>query len=123
MRRLLPVLALLLLGACAATTPMARPSDGFAALRFKLPFTMPVLAGGVLEFAPGTMLVADRARDEDGQPVYCGTVVRNDFGIRQIFPMCLLWQDGTLTAHADIPGGPRPQARVPSDAFEEIRLR
>ena len=122
MRRLLPVVLMLGLAACGTATPITRPADGYAALRFREPVTAAATLGRY-EFQAGTTLVADRRRDSDGQPVFCGVVVTGDRFMRQATPDCFLWRDGVLIAGADKMAEGSHRLSIPPGAIEEFRLR
>lgn len=122
MRRLLPVLALLLLGACGTTTVIPRPPEGYAALRFSNTVAVP-MGLAVAEFPAGTTLVADRLRDSDGEKVFCGPWVIRDWLATQTGRNCFLRRGDALLPGADRLDQPGTAIPVPPGSIEEIRLR
>lgn len=83
----LVVLTLALAAGCAShtTRPIARPADGYDAIRFRS-FTQVDDAGiNTFAFAAGSVFVADRT--EGGRKVYCGDATVN--GGRNTLNVCI----------------------------------
>jgi hypothetical protein len=98
--------------------PLPRPAEGYPAIRFVEPLTIPGPLG-VYVPSSGTVLVADRAKA--GRPLYCGTVLFRDLAAQAV-PVCATYDGGMLTMSADKPLRRAP-FQVPPGAIEEFRLR
>ena len=127
MRRLLILLLLAPLGACGVS-PAFRPAtivapagDGLPAMQFTRTVRLAGPVGNRLEFNAGTVLVADRVRDEDGATLWCGTMVITDL-MPESRPTCITRDGLNITLPADVRGGGWPRT-LPEGSFREFRLR
>lgn len=126
MRRLLPAFACLLASACGGaefetpSTLQAAPATGLPAIQFTQ--TVRLLDGRVhrLEVLAGTVLVADRTRNSDGAPLWCGPASAIADGVNQLFIACFVREAQRLTLDRR---GPVASAELPTGATREFRLR
>ena len=127
MRQMLPVLAAVALAACASDSALiARPADGYQALRARETVVLPKgAAGGNLILPAGSVLVADR-RLPNGEPIFCGDVAFDDaiFGLStRKTHLCFAKRGTDLVANPDRGGGAHTANPIPPGAVEEFRLR
>ena len=111
MRQMLTLLAALALAACAGATPIAKPADGYEAIRVKETVVLPFGRG--LMLPAGRVYVADRLSNRTGKLLWCSD--DDYFG-------CMDWSEGNATFQPDnvFSIGPFP---IPPGAVEEFRLR
>jgi hypothetical protein len=112
------VLALLAVAGCAGPDILARPDDGYRALKVTQSLRAPGPLGN-FELSPGLTLVGDRSKA--GETLYCGIVQFRDL-MAFPTPTCATYSGGMLTMNAE-KGLPSRAIAVPPGAIEEIRLR
>jgi hypothetical protein len=122
MRAVVVVGAALLAAGCAMRTEiLARPADGYPAIRFTETVRFTGALGNTWEFPVGTTLVADRRRATDGATMYCGPMLIRDL-VTESRPICVMLAPGKIFINTEYlqQGFERD---LPPGAVEETRVR
>src|SRR3954452_20852336 len=120
MRHLLLASCAWLAGCAMGTTIQPRPAEGYPALRFVRTVRLPGALGNTWEFPAGTVLVGDRMRDADAEPLFCGPMTIRDFGVGTQ-PTCVIRRGDKVWINADsLQRG--FERDLPPGTIEEIRF-
>lgn len=120
MRGFVLAAGLLLAGCTLSTTVLPRPPEGYAALRFlrSVSFDVP---GGYIEIPAGAVLVGDKIREGDGQPLFCGQLVYRSLGLSETKYSCIARNGDKVSVGAELAN--KGYGRdLPPGAVEEIRV-
>jgi hypothetical protein len=111
-----------LIGCAAETRLVSKDTLGYSALRFRETVQTHGIGAGTVEFPAGTLLIMDRVRVSDGEPLYCGDAIDRGLGGRQTMHWCYRWHAPVLYLNAEYwkEGFARP---MPPGLIEEIRLQ
>ena len=111
-----------LTGCVAETQLVPRAPEGYNALRFRETVRISPFGGGTNEFPAGTVLIQDRVRVSDGEPLYCGPMLSRGIGAPQSLHLCHRWRAPVLYLGADY-WKEGYAHRMPDGAIEEIRVK
>jgi hypothetical protein len=104
---------------------MARPTGGYAAVRFKEPVSVRDHAINVYTFPTGSTFIADQQFPNGvNGPIYCGTALRNT--VLYTVPTCFALEGSAtmiLNAGCALPSelGCRIRREIPAGSFETFR--
>lgn len=119
-------LLVIVLCACSASEPIAPPTQGYSAVRFKQSVDVRDHAINLYTFRTGSIFVADRHFPNGvAGPIYCGTPLVND--VLYSVPTCFALEGDTtliLNANCALPPelGCRVRREIPAGSVDVFRM-
>jgi len=123
MRRLLSILTTgFLIGCAVPSTLVARPPEGYEALRVTQSMQVTAIATNRWELPAGTILVGDRRQAVGGAQLYCGSLPLGDSVLSRMTWQCATFDGENLVVSADMPVR-SGTIRISQGEIERIRMR